>query len=318
MEIDQIVKNFIEYWQTFMTKWLEFAESQKETLNKFLNEKDEFLKYGDAYKSFSNYIPEPYFGNPENLIDDKIHAIFINLNPGSAGPSQSYFDEGSYLKDFKKNDSNYQKTLDYWNRELYCYLKLKSNLEFDLKSKKIKKNKYNQELKKNSPSAYGTLIWWNDYRAKWVDTFLKPNNIDYQIEIQHILGLELSPWHSTKFTDIKDIDIAFAKKNVVDIAVKFSKVINNPFLRNNEHSIVLTCGAGFKFFFIKEIWEDITPDFLKIKWQVWKWKYNENTSILCFHQINTNGPVPLNFPNDIKIKKDMQDFISEQLKKMLA
>jgi hypothetical protein len=187
-------------------------------------------------------------------------------------------------------------------------------------------NKWNKEFysknisdsAKKNISAYGTLNWWNKYRADWVNSFLKPSNIKYQIEIQHIIGLELSPWHSRKFAEIRDIDIQHAKDIVVDKAVTFSKHINNPYLRNDTCSLVLTCGAGFKNFFKKEEWIEITPTFLEGKWNVSIWKYNKETSIINFHQTNTKGPVKLNFPNDPNMVSSIQAFLSEQLKAMLA
>ena len=162
------------------------------------------------------------------------------------------------------------------------------------------------------------MNWWENYRSGWIDSFLKPSDLRYKIEIQHILGLELSPWHSTKFTDIADIDIQHVKTYVVAKAVAFSKHINNTFLRKDNSSIVLTCGAGFKNFFKNEEWEDVTPVFLADKWAVWCWKYDTQTSIINFHQVNTKGAVKLNFPNDPNWAQSIQDFLSLQLKSMLS
>ena len=205
-----------------------------------------------------------------------------------------------------------------WNSAYYKFLEEESSLNAEKLTKKV----YNERLKKLKkdlkPSAYKTLEWWDKYRAKWIDSFLKPKNVLHKIEIQHILGLELSPWHSKVFADIKDLDFEFIKNNVVKKAVEFSKYINNSYLRNGDKSIVLTCGSGFKFFFKKECWLEITPTFLEGEWMVWKWQFDENTSILNFHQTNTNGVVPLNFPKEEKYKDDLQKFFHEQLKSMSA
>jgi hypothetical protein len=293
-----LVLEFIEYWQIFTEEWLKFAQKQTDNLKVFVGDKKGFINYGSIFKSVPNYFPEPYLGDPNNLTKNKIHAVFINLNPGGAGANQSFYEEGGYIKDLKANNCSYQKTLNFWNHEFYSA---------------VKKNKDKKKL-----SAYGTLNWWDKYRAGWIDSFLKPSSVDYKIEIQHILGLELSPWHSKKFTEITDIDIQHVRVNVVDKAVTFSKQINNPFLRKDDCSIVLTCGAGFKNFFKKEKWEKVTPDFLRGKWEVWLWKYDEKTAILNFHQIKTKGAVKLNFPNDQNWSQSIQEFLLLQLKAMLA
>lgn len=291
-----LAQEFINYWQNFIQEWLKFAKQQNENLKEFIETKDEFIKYGSIYKSVPNYFPEPYLGNPNNISNNRIHAVFINLNPGGAGSSQSYYEKGGYIKDLDTNGNNYLGTLNSWTEKFYSEIKVSDK-------KKI--------------TAYGTLNWWNKYRAGWINSFLKPPTVNYEIGIENILGLELSPWHSRKFTDIGNIDYKFVMENVVDKAVLFSKQINNPFLRIENYSIVLTCGSGFKSFFKNETWMQVTPAFLKRKWNVWVWKYDEETSIINFHQVDTKGPVKLNFPNDPAWEKEIQDFLSDHLKAML-
>jgi hypothetical protein len=309
--VEAQIKSFIEYWQKFITQWIEYSDSNRKLLNSFIKSENEYYKFGSIHNTLSNYFPEPYFGNPSNIPNGNIYAVFINLNPGSAGTSQSHYNEGGYIDDFRSNGSNYLQTLNYWNNEYYQYLENLQN------NKEIRHHKNQFQLKKK-PNSFGTMDWWDKHRAKWIDSFLKPDNVTHKIEIQHILGLELSPWHSKVFTDIKDINIDFAIEMVVKRAVEFSKHINNHYLREENKSLVLTCGAGFKNFFKAQNGEQITPNFLDGKWRVWKWQFDDDTSIINFHQTNTKGAVTLNFPNKEIFKEDLQLFLVEQLKAMLA
>lgn len=313
-DIKEQIGEFISYWQNFMTKWIKFADSQKLILESFIGQDEEYYKFGNVHNTVSNYMPEPYFGNPNNLPEGKIHAVFINLNPGSATDAQSHYKEGGYVTDFRNNDSNYQQVLNIWNDRYYSYKRKVKELNNQFDAGSLIRRDLNKKLRAiEKPKAYGTLRWWDNFRAQWVESFIKPKDVNYQIEIQHILGLELSPWHSKVFADIKDIDIDFAISSVVDKAVMFSKHIHNPYLRDDNRSLVLTCGAGFKNFFNAKKWEEITPDFLKASWKVWQWKYDTNTSIINFHQTNTKGAVRLNFPDDEINNSAIQKFLLKQL-----
>ena len=318
-DIKNQVEEFIEYWQIFMKNWIEFADRQTEILRNFIVGSHGYHRYGAIHKTIGDGFPEPYFGNPRNLYDNKIHAVFINLNPGRAGESQSHYKQGDYIRDFRNEYDNYHQTLNTWNNQYYGYLNQIKSLNDQFNRGEIAR----KDLKINrllipKPVAFGTMQWWNKYRAQWIEEFLKPDGLNYQIEVQHILGLELSPWHSKVFTDIESIDVNYCLDKVVNKAVLFSKQINNPWLREGNLSLVLSCGAGFIKILNNQEWKEITPDFLQGSWKVWRWKYDSDTAIINFHQTNTKGAVTLNFPDNNSNKNSLQEFLLKQLKSMLA
>ncbi|HLX53392.1 MAG TPA: hypothetical protein VKR58_05610, partial [Aquella sp.] len=280
------IYNFLNYWQNFISRWHTYVGGLDKTDSNFFTPDMDYSGWGKVDLSFRDYFPEPYFGNPNYLNADKIHAVFINLNPGPPRDEQSFEKSGAYLKLFTDNKCIYLDTL----------LKMEQDYYSSSKEKIAKK----------------TFDWWHKFRANWINEFFKPSDLRYHIRISNILGLELSPWHSNTFSQIKSINPEFIKEHTMHWACKFSKLINNPLLRNNNNSIILSCGSGFKSFFHKEKWQEITPDFLNKKWKVWRWKYDNDTIILNFHQTATKGVVKLNFPNNINIRSELQKFVSKQ------
>ena len=145
------------------------------------------------------YFPEPYIGNP---LSTEHKAVFINLNPGEGGSMQDVFKSPnslSILDVFESNDKDYQKTIKSFidsNELFFSKNYFKQNIPLKNQLKKYKEdNPTCDELK----PLHDTYVWWHDNRLLWLKAILPSNDLP---SLNDIIGVELTPWHSTNFSEM--------------------------------------------------------------------------------------------------------------------
>jgi hypothetical protein len=233
-------KEYIEFIEQFVNGWYKIAMQH----NKQFNQWKSF--FSDKPYSFLNilpyrYFPEPYIGNPTSK---KLKAVFINLNPGTGGDMQDIYgsDPLNILHIFRENQFSYQKSIDAF---------IKSNEEFFLNNKTFKSDKpLIPQLKKykisnkEAPTLHDTYAWWYDNRLLWLKELQGLANAP---SLNDILGLELTPWHSTNFAEMGN---TFREetiwKFVLKPCIEFSKKLEEGVFMKDNKSIVIVKGSVLK------------------------------------------------------------------------
>lgn len=238
------ITEYLNFIDQFIKEWYKCALIQKESIGVWSN------FFNDYPFSFLNllpyrFFPEPYIGNPTSK---KFNAVFVNLNPGSGGDMQDVFCEHSMsiLKLFKANNSSYQKTIQSFIKANEEFFKSEESFKkgeaFMSKLKRFKEDKVNIA---NLVSLHDTYCWWHDHRLLWLKKVLQLENTP---SLNDIIGLELTPWHSTSYAEMgntaQDENVW---KYVLRPCVEFSKKIkkDSP-LRKDKKAIVISKGSALK------------------------------------------------------------------------
>jgi len=259
------MSNYVDFFNDYVKKWYEIATSQLEQFHLW----DDF--FDNKPFSFLNslpfrYFPEPYIGNPKSK---KLKAVFINLNPGEGGVMQDVFKSPnslSILDVFESNDMDYQKTIKSFidsNEKFFDNNYFDKNKPLKNQLKKYKEeNPTCQELK----PLHDTYVWWHDNRLLWLKDILGIDDLQNLPSLNDIVGIELTPWHSTNFSEM----VNTAKANniwqyVLKPCIEFSKNIEEGCFKRGKKSIVIAKGSVLKKILSEKNLKILSNEFEELK-----------------------------------------------------
>lgn len=246
------IQDYIDAINKYVEDWYETAKKQ-----------DQFVKEWQIFFSkhpfnfldllTHRYFPEPYIGNPKS---ETFKAVFINLNPGTGGIEQDIYNRStvSIVNLFETKLKKYDLTIDEFIRSNISFI-----LKNKLKNEKPLESQFKDFHEKNKsealPILYKTYSWWHTNRLMWLKNSGLYNDVPY---LNEIMGLELTPWHSTNFIQMAGTIDSKKEKNLMAMwdyviypAIMFSRKIENGYLNNDQRSIVIAKGAELRNFFKK-------------------------------------------------------------------
>lgn len=172
------LQTYVDYWDGWHKNW---RQTQKTIL--------------DWPMPFSNYFPEPYWGNP---FPQRLTAVFLNLNPGGGNDDQNVL-----LYNVAPTDpfKTYQKRSEVYSNTVSDLIKI---------------------------PTYPTTEWFIDRRVKWLNDLviclskikLAPTTID------NILCADLVPWHTSSGGEIAGYirsNYPIIVKHVIDPIIAISQ-----------------------------------------------------------------------------------------------
>jgi hypothetical protein len=315
-----IPEEYNEFINEFVKNWYNITGLQKKSFQKWVN------YFKDKPFSFLNilpfrYFPEPYIGNP---LSEKLKAVFINLNPGSGGDMQDVFkkhDALSILKLFKNKRRNYHETIKEFIQKNECFFE--NNKKFF--GQKLLKNKLNKYKEKYGVSElkplHDTYAWWHDNRLLWLQDILGSEETP---SLNDIIGVELTPWHSTNFAEMGNT----ASENniwqyVLKPCIELSKKLEEGPFRKGSKSIVISKGSALKHVLSKKKLEKLSEEFPELKmnlnpiveltnhtnWYLWKFSCPE-TQWQCFFLVYTKKGFDMKIEKGKKVKNMLQEILS--------
>lgn len=274
-------KDYVNFWDVYVKKWY---DDMSKVHSKSLICWDNFYQehpFDISSLFYYRFFPEPYFGNPHS---EKLEAVFINLNPGTGGFEQEMFPKKSALLDLfgqKEHGSLYSKTME----------------------------KLIAESLNTKPELLpGTLKWWKNNRVKWVNTIFNKT-----VTLDNILGIELTPWHTTSFNELRrTLKSSEVKDYVLKPAAVISKLITNKYLNNGKYSIVIGRGLmGVEAVKKNVIFQPCVSRLLKgeqLKWNISRGMLDETTILIDFSR--RKGGFGMGLPQSDKLK----DFFRSELR----
>jgi hypothetical protein len=151
----------------------------------------------------------------------------------------------SILNDFQNNEQNYQKTIKEFiekNEKFFADKKYFNNQILLKKQLEIYKAKHadSNELM----PLYDTYRWWHDNRLLWLKDIL---DLKETPSLNDIIGIELTPWHSTNFAEMGNT----AQEDniwqyVLKPCIELSKNIEEGLFKKGNKSIVIAKGSALK------------------------------------------------------------------------
>lgn len=206
---DAIVQ-FTTYWDKWHSEWLDLMKNNTTTKVSILNWPipDYTNKKGKSKKNnVVNFFPEPYLHTGDAK---KIKHIFLNINPGGAGPEQDY-----HKKDLTNSTLfNLREKFDYSN----------TIKEF------LKTNKLDNGEKNNTAEWYSKRVKWT--REIYGDSITKDN----------VLCADLAPWHTRKESDI--IDYITDNSNII-LETVIQPLLNIALQINPDNPKIIVRGVAF-------------------------------------------------------------------------
>lgn len=303
----------------FVKSWYCIAKSQesqfKQWENYFKNKPFSFLNILPF-----RYFPEPYIGNP---LSEKLKAVFINLNPGSGGTMQDVFsnDALSIFNVFNDNQQNYQETITQFISENETFF----SKNFD--NKKLLKTQL-KNYKRDYPNTselkalHDTYAWWHDNRLLWLKDILalkKPPSLN------EIIGVELTPWHSTNFAEMGNT----AQEDsiwqyVLKPCIELSKKIEEGLFKKGSKSIVISKGSALRNVLSKKNLKKLSKKFKELEnntspilevanhtnWYQWKFSC-PNTEWQCFFLVYTKPGYDMKIEQGEKVKEIFEQILSD-------
>lgn len=207
-------EEFLKYWDNWHAEWW---EKWKEILNgtdetKIKGKiKDweipktivEFKESQEKHPIWSAF-PEPYWMKHDQT---KQLAVFLNINPGSPFDYHRFNTDDE--NEWEKNQNEIPNEKISWEKKY----RLKDNDDARPYSVVVRELiiQYNSDVN-----------FWHNNRVNWLRRLLDDNNI----ELEHIINLDLVPWHTKKAKDIKDYVESNYKlicSNILIPALYFSK-----------------------------------------------------------------------------------------------
>lgn len=171
---DIVLHEFVDYWDRVIEDWFyDVIDADQEHVFD--------LSYEGKYKFQKDYMPEPYWGNPQ-----KCSIVIIDYNP-AGGDDQNSFTWREFA------NSNKTRMVSYVKQHKYSKLAL----AFPILEKDDKKCP--DFLRK-----YGGRKWWLT-KKEWIDRFVsigsaQNNNCSKNNENKKPFAIELCGWHSAKWS----------------------------------------------------------------------------------------------------------------------
>ncbi|HLP73293.1 MAG TPA: hypothetical protein VK155_10350 [Bacteroidales bacterium] len=236
------LQDYLKEIDAFVRDWHNAAKKNME----FANWVEYFKKHPFSFTGILpyRYFPEPIIGDPDKSV---FKAVFINLNPGAGDESKDVFNESaSVLEAYRNNGYKYFDTIRAMIKQNQTFFNEKCH---SVPLKYIKSEIDNLGKSHELPPFSYTYAWWYRNKLSW----LIKNNLCEKVELDEIIGLELTPWHSETFSEMKNtVTPESIFKYVILPAFEFSKKIKNDHFRQGNKSIVIAKGSPLKELLVED------------------------------------------------------------------